>query len=340
MNLSIKQILCSIVLGGVMVVSQLLTAQGASEKSVAVDQEKAEVKPKLKVISSSRPSVEQKKVLDEPETDRIFRRDLILQTNEILKKIQHAYPALSESLTVEKQKDILKAIVASLGHGMRYISAEDLAVKRKIKENRDIFPAIMMSFGKILYIRMDSFSDKTLSQLKKDCENSAEFAEKLVGIIIDLRNSQGDDYNAAVHAASLFAGKTKLAELNLRSSLSQTLKQPAILLTGERTRGAAEIFTSVLLKSKRAISLGEKSAGVPFKKREVLLSNGDYLLIPQIPERLKNIQPVAIKPSILFTPYPQLDYRKLKETPDSEKSDKCIRRAIELILCLNALKKE
>jgi len=339
MILFIKQSFFRVFLTLFTALSFSLNAQNTLEKPAEQKSQKTDVTPKLKVISSSKPKIAQKKIPAEPENDRIFRRDLILQINEIIKKIQYNYPVMSEDLTVEKQKDVLKSLVSALDHGMKYISAEELAVKHTVKKSEDSLPAIMMNSNKILYIRIDSFSQKTLNQLKKDCENSAKFSEKIIGIIIDLRDSQGNDDKSAVNAAALFLSKPSMEKLNLRSSLRQTLKQPAILLTGGKTKGASEIFTRIMIQAKRAISLGEKSAGVPFKKRELILSNGDYLLIPQIPERLGQILTSAVKPSIIFTPYPQLSYKKLKETPGSEKSDKCIQRAVELVLCLNALKK-
>ena len=88
---------------------------------------------------------------------------------------------------------------------------------------------------------------------------------------------------------------------------------------------------------KRSISLGEKTAGMPFKKRKITLSNGDFLMIPQIPDMLGDIVPESVNPSIIFSPYPQLSYKKISGEAGSEKDDKCIQRAVELIICLNAL---
>jgi C-terminal processing protease CtpA/Prc len=316
-----------------------LSADTREKTGKMVPSEKGDVIPELKVISSSKKSsVIEKK--SEEESDRIFRRDLILQINEIVKKIQNNYPVLSDDLTVGKQKLILKSLVKTFNHGMEYISAGELAVsEEKIKPNKDVYPAIMLDANKILYIRIDSFSVKMLQQVKKDCENSAEFTEKVIGIVVDLRNSQGYNWKSAVNSAALFLSETAMDKLKLKSSVKQTLKQPVILLTGEKTQGAAEIFTKVMIKSKRAISLGERSAGIPFRKSKFTLSNGDYLMIPQIPELLKDILPAPVRPSITSTPYPQLNFQKLKDSPGTEKGDKCIQRAVELIICLNALKK-
>ena len=277
---------------------------------------------------------------DESESNRIFRRDLIVQVNEIIKKVQSEYPVLSRKLDARKQKEILKAVVSALNSGMRYVSADDPEDKPTDNKNSNPAPGIMLASNKILYIRVDSFSDESLKQLKKDCENCAEFENRAVGVIIDLRNSQGYDYNSAIDSAALFIPPEEMAKHNLKTPIKQLLTEPVILLTGSKTKGAAEIFTKLLFEAKRAISLGETTAGVPFEKRKVTLTNGDWLLIPQVPDKLAEVLPEPIKPSIKFTPYPQLKYELLKERPGAETGDKCIERALELILCLDALKHE
>lgn len=300
-------------------------------------------KPLLKVTRSSDsqlPKSSLESLSDEPESDRVFRRDLIVQINEIIKKVQVEYPVLSRKLDPEKQKEVLKSLVATLNSGMRYVSVDDPAEKESSVLEVNAEPGIMLASNKILYIRVDSFSKESLAQLKKDCESCAEFEKQSIGVIIDLRSSQGYDYDAAIHAAALFLSPEEMKKHNLKSPLKQKLTQPVIILTGSKTKGASEIFTKLLFETKRAISLGEPTAGVPFKKRKVALTNGDWLLIPQVPDNLAEILPESIKSSIKFTPYPQIKYDLLKKTPDAEAGDRCIQRAVELMICLDALKHE
>ena len=336
MRIFMQKIVCYIFIG--MMIT--LSAQENLIKSKKVNSitDKPVTPKSLKIIHSLDSSKSLNEFKDEePPVDRIFRKDLILQLNEIIKKIQHEYPLLSKKLTIKRQKDILKSFVSSLNRGIKYVSPEELPIKPLIKYKNESLPAIMLASNKILYIRINSFSKKTLNQLKKDCAN---FAKKTVGIIIDLRNSHGNDYNLTIHAIALFLPKMKMQQCNLKSSLKQTLKQPVIILTGIKTTGTAEVFCKIMMNMKRAISIGAKSAGVLFKNKKFTLSNGDYLLIPQIPQNLNSLLNDPIKPSILFTPYPQLNYKKLQKIPKVGDSDKCIQRAVELILCLNALKYE
>ena len=304
----------------------------------------AAVKPvvKLKISRSSDKQNAEEALPEEPEENRIFRRDLILQINEIIKKIQNEYPVLSEKLDAAKEREILKSIVKGLNGGMRYVPAAEMKQadnKQKEIEKKE-YPALLLALNKILYIRIPSFSIETVKQIKKECEACVKNADPILGIIIDLRNSQSLNSQYAIDITALFASGENMHKMNIRSSLKQVLKQPVIILTGEKTRGDAEIFTRFMIEMKRAVSLGGKSAGIPFAKKSVNLSNGDYLLIPQIPEKLKHIPPFPVKPSIKFSPYPQLAYDKLAKTSGSEKDDRCIQRALELILCLNALKHE
>ena len=311
------------------------------KKADATQKPQIAKKSGLKLIrSTDAPKKVEKSVADEPESDRIFRRDLILQINEVIKKVQQDYPVLSKTLDNQKQKEILKSLVSTLNRGIRYVAAGDPALKQSKPSTNKLQPAIMIASNKILYIRINSFSQKSLKQLKKDCDNCAKFADKTVGIIIDLRTSQSNDYNSAIHSTALFATAENMGKFKISSPLKQILTQPIILLTGAETKGASEIFTRLLIEMKRAINLGEKSAGVPFTKRKLTLSNGDYLLIPQVPKKLEGILPMPIKPAVKFTPYPQVDYDKLKKAPDAQDKDRCIQRAVELILCLDALKHE
>lgn len=292
------------------------------------------------VVKSSSDSQKEPEEPEEPDEDRLFRKDVILQINEIIKKSQEDYPALAKTLSNEKKHQLLKAVVNTLDRGMEYISATDFN-SRKVIDNSDIEPqsAIMVASNQVLYIRLDSFSNKSLKQLKADCESSSQLAKQPLGIIIDLRNAQCFNYKAAIHALGLFATPRSLQKYNLRTNFKQTLKKPVILLTGGETSGAAEVFAKLLIDMKRSISLGEKTAGIPFKKRKVTLSNGDFLMIPQIPDLLADILPESVKPSIRFTPYPQLSYKKISGTAGADKEDKCIQRAVELIICLDALSK-
>lgn len=302
---------------------------------------KVEKKVALKLIRSSDASKEvEQTVAGESESDRIFRRDLILQINEVVKKVQKDYPVLSKKLDNKKQKEIIKSLVSTLNCGMSYVSAGDQKQRAPKRPTSEPQPAIMLAFNKILYIRIDSFSKNNLTQLKKDCDNCAKFAEETIGVIIDLRTSQGNNCSLPIHATALFATTENMEDFGIKSPLKQKLIQPVIILTGAETQGASEIFTQLLVEMKRAINLGEKTAGIPFTKKIFTLSNGDYLLIPQVPQKLENILPMPIKPSIKFSPYPQVSYDKLKKSPDAEQEDKCIQRAVELILCLDAMNYE
>ncbi len=325
---------------GILIGSPLFLS--AQKKTEETDTEPVKIQkaPPFKDKSSSDKKSQPVPVPEEPEQNRLFRKDVILQINEIIKKIQKNYPALSDNLSDAKKIAIFKSLVNTLNRGMEYIPADEMSSMQKVEQaNEEPMPAIIIASNQILYIRIKSFAGKSLQQLKEDCENSAKLAKKPMGIILDLRNSQGENYISALNAAGLFASSENLKKIGLQSGLKQTLKSPVIILTGEDTKGASEVFTTLLINMKRGISLGGSTAGIPFQKRKTVLTNGDFLMIPQIPENLEMIIPESIKPSITFSPYPQLCYKRLKEEAGAEKEDKCIQRAVELIICLNALSK-
>jgi len=275
----------------------------------------------------------------ESEEERVFRRDIIRRVNEIIEKVQLNYPVLSARFSEYDEVSILQSIANTMNRGIEYIPADHKTETIQPSEipRPEYHPGIIISSNKILFIRVDNFSQNMLSKFKEDCLSSARLSKSPVGVIIDLRSAYGSDYNAALQALTLFCKPEDVPLPSGVASFNQIMKSPVILLVGEKTSGSAEIFASLLMKNKRAIILGSSSLGSYFTKTKIPLSNGDYLLIPVVPDNLKNLKSQALKPSILFPPYPQISYDKLRNELGSEKSDKCLKRAVDLIICLDAL---
>ena len=77
----------------------------------------------------------------EPEEERLFRKDVILRINELLKKVQHYYPTLAEKLTDSDKDAILKSLVNALDCGMEYRSGgQVLKSENKNPNSKDAAP--------------------------------------------------------------------------------------------------------------------------------------------------------------------------------------------------------
>lgn len=134
------------------------------------------------------------------------------------------------------------------------------SVKNEIKEDS------------IVYIRISSFTedvDKSVSEAitkaKKKLKN------KLLGIVIDVRNNPGGLLDQAVDVSDLFLEKGEIVSTRSRNE-ADTVKYmanegdiakglPIVVIINEGSASASEILAGTLQDHHRAIILGEKSFG-------------------------------------------------------------------------------
>jgi peptidase S41-like protein len=306
---------------------------------------KAQKTPSLPTVKQTTPTTEKSKEVSgkqiESEKNRLFRKDTILRINEILQKVQKHYPSLAEELSDQDKENIIKSLVETLNCSMEYSTALEqqgkTAKQQVTKKKNTTYPAIIIASHKVLYIRIDSFTADTVKQLQTDCISSFRLANPPAGVILDLRSAQ--DYNCilALKALGLFNSPEKIPLPEGTKPLTKVLNTPVMLLIGEKTKGAPEIFAMLMAQSESGMLLGEKTAGTPFKKQQIPLNNGDSLMIPIVPKHLDSFKPESTLPTINFSAYPQLEFEKLRKEAGSEITDQCLQRAIDLIICLKAL---
>lgn len=134
------------------------------------------------------------------------------------------------------------------------------SVKSEIKEDS------------IVYIRISSFTEDVdkavsdaISKAKKKLKN------KMLGIVIDVRNNPGGLLDQAVDVSDLFLEKGEIVSTRSRNE-SDTIKfmategdiakdLPIVVIINEGSASASEILAGALQDHHRAIILGEKSFG-------------------------------------------------------------------------------
>ena len=134
------------------------------------------------------------------------------------------------------------------------------SVKSEIKEDS------------IVYIRISSFTEdvddavsKAINDAKKKLKN------KLLGIVIDVRNNPGGLLDQAVDVSDLFLEKGEIVSTRSRNE-SDTVKfmanegdvakgLPIVVMINEGSASASEILAGALQDHHRAIILGERSFG-------------------------------------------------------------------------------
>jgi len=140
------------------------------------------------------------------------------------------------------------------------------------------------------YMTLERFvnDEKTIN----DTKDAFSILFDTKAIIIDLRHSGGGDGLATVNLLSYFFKKTELSttfpELgeiyssknnsNISNLKSKFLEKPLYVLTSSKTISAGEAFVYYLKKKKRAIIIGEKTAGAGFRVDAFKLSYGFYFV--------------------------------------------------------------
>lgn len=134
------------------------------------------------------------------------------------------------------------------------------SVKSEIKEDS------------IVYIRISSFTedvDDAVSKAIKDAKKKLK--NKLLGIVIDVRNNPGGLLDQAVDVSDLFLEKGEIVSTRSRNE-SDTVKfmanegdvakgLPIVVMINEGSASASEILAGALQDHHRAIILGERSFG-------------------------------------------------------------------------------
>lgn len=123
---------------------------------------------------------------------------------------------------------------------------------------------------KIAYLRMTSFTENTINELRKTLHQLRD-KEQMRGLIFDLRGNPGGPLKAAVDVTELFLGKgkkivsTKDRDGQVWSKSSSNSVRfndfPMIIIVDETTASASEIVSGALQIHKRALILGERSFG-------------------------------------------------------------------------------
>ena len=127
--------------------------------------------------------------------------------------------------------------------------------------------------GNIAYIRLVTFSEHTISELKKAMKNIMIEAKKPIkGIILDVRNNPGGLLEQAVDVSEYFVdsgvivttqGRTGSSNASFSASkfAAKAPNVPIVILINGGSASASEIVAGALQDYKRAIILGTRSFG-------------------------------------------------------------------------------
>ncbi|HEY5910597.1 MAG TPA: S41 family peptidase, partial [Verrucomicrobiae bacterium] len=136
--------------------------------------------------------------------------------------------------------------------------------------------------GTIGYLRV-SRVEEGLAKAVREAYRGLE-TNKPNGLVLDLRFTGGEDYEAAADAADLFLSKERsLLDWGAGLARSKTKRDaitiPLAVLVNDQTARAAEALAAVLRETSVALLLGRKTSGQALITQEYPLKNGQRLRI-------------------------------------------------------------
>lgn len=121
-------------------------------------------------------------------------------------------------------------------------------------------------YENVLYIKADSFYTGMSSYIKKIVLSHSD----IYGIILDLRNNRGGDFNEAIKTAGLFLDNSLITSSKTKNNPKRYYTsdvgdvangKPITVLINEFTASAAEVVTAALSEQSRATVIGTKTFG-------------------------------------------------------------------------------
>jgi carboxyl-terminal processing protease len=141
--------------------------------------------------------------------------------------------------------------------------------------------------GQIGYIRIASFQERTVDDVKKSLQEIEAKARPLKGIVIDMRNNPGGLLNQSIEVSDLFLKSGVIVSTRGRSKNmeSKSIAKndgdeptcPIVVLVNEGTASAAEIVSGALQDNGRAVILGAQTFGKGSVQTVIPLEDGAAL---------------------------------------------------------------
>ena len=134
------------------------------------------------------------------------------------------------------------------------------------------------------YVRVAAFDTGVADEIRDTIDSLEEAGAQQ--LVVDLRGTADGSYADGVEAARLFVGSGTLAIRQRRDESQETtvaeagdggIELPMVLLVGNGTSGAAELFASALADNARAELIGGRTFGRAAEQRLIKLPDGSGL---------------------------------------------------------------
>jgi len=125
---------------------------------------------------------------------------------------------------------------------------------------------VLDSQAGIAYIKLNQFHAHSAEEMAASLSRVSE--QGLKGIILDLRDNGGGEFNAALQIADLFLDNKEVVSIQDGQGNKQTERSlpggnelPLVVLVNENTASASEILSGALQDNRRAVLVGTKTYG-------------------------------------------------------------------------------
>jgi C-terminal processing protease CtpA/Prc len=238
--------------------------------------------------------------------------------NEVYELIRAHLGGVSES---ELNRAAVQGLVSSLSPKVMLIAnnaAGQESMPKALVTKANVFE------DDIGYLRIGRV-DEGLAKSVQDGYDRLASTNKLKGLVLDLRFSNGSDYAAAAGVTDLFLKKEKplldWGDGVVRSKeKAEAIGVPVAVLVNRKTSAAAEALAASMRQSGTGLLLGGRTAGHAMISKDFPLKDGELLRIATAPIKLGDgsaLSTQGVRPDILVEVSPQ-DERLYYDDPFRE----------------------
>ncbi|MDD4801818.1 MAG: S41 family peptidase [Syntrophomonas sp.] len=177
------------------------------------------------------------------------------------------------------------------------------------------------------YIKLNQFHAHSAQEIVKSLNSLEE--KKIKGLILDLRDNGGGDFDAALAIADIFLDNKEVVSVKdaddketVHKAGANSYAAPLLVLVNKNSASASEILAGALQDNERAVLVGEKTFGKGLVQRVYRLPNGGALKLTTskyFTPQGTDINQIGITPDYLVT------------KDDKTINDEQLTRAIELL---------
>ena len=159
----------------------------------------------------------------------------------------------------------------------------DFRIIREIINVPSVEDKIISEKPRIGYIGLNQFHSRSAEEMKESIDELLE-EKKIEGLILDLRNNGGGDFDASIAIASIFLDGQEVVSVVDRQGNKTVHKAghgkldiPLVVMVNGDSASASEILAGALQDNKRALLVGDKTYGKGLVQTVYPLGNGGAL---------------------------------------------------------------